>query len=274
MDAVMLQLSRARNRLTTPATLTLPEIASSGLTVSMWWSRSPCRSSSLNSLGTGLHPGGSGFLKCLLWQNWSKGKSWVVLAALCLPVGMQMTWEWGLWFSESKFSAQESIPGMICPCEHFSILCCHCHAHTIWSRAAGATTIACSCWVFVSLLTFFLLWGNCSVAWERVWFPSIRNYDLFTDKETNFLARKCSPLRCLQTSLWISILTWTSCASLSTSSTCCSPAQPRWCLLSWALFSFLSLHPTVRRRLHCYLVQCYVHKIKQKWVQLVLSVCV
>ncbi|XP_061207114.1 protein rogdi homolog isoform X3 [Neopsephotus bourkii] len=31
MDAVMLQLSRARNRLTTPATLTLPEIASSGL---------------------------------------------------------------------------------------------------------------------------------------------------------------------------------------------------------------------------------------------------
>ncbi|KAM9179423.1 protein rogdi homolog isoform 2-T2 [Mergus octosetaceus] len=32
MDAVMLQLSRARNRLTTPATLTLPEIASSGLT--------------------------------------------------------------------------------------------------------------------------------------------------------------------------------------------------------------------------------------------------
>lgn len=34
MDAVMLQLSRARNRLTTPATLTLPEIAASGLTVS------------------------------------------------------------------------------------------------------------------------------------------------------------------------------------------------------------------------------------------------
>ncbi|KAJ7419357.1 Protein rogdi like protein [Pitangus sulphuratus] len=32
MDAVMLQLSRARNRLTTPATLTLPEIASGGLT--------------------------------------------------------------------------------------------------------------------------------------------------------------------------------------------------------------------------------------------------
>ncbi|XP_062482724.1 cytokine-like nuclear factor N-PAC isoform X13 [Pezoporus occidentalis] len=31
MDAVMLQLSRARNRLTTPATLTLPEIASTGL---------------------------------------------------------------------------------------------------------------------------------------------------------------------------------------------------------------------------------------------------
>ncbi|XP_034276392.1 protein rogdi homolog [Pantherophis guttatus] len=32
MDAVMLQLTRARNRLTTPATLSLPEIASSGLT--------------------------------------------------------------------------------------------------------------------------------------------------------------------------------------------------------------------------------------------------
>uniref|UniRef100_A0A8C6Z0N2 Protein rogdi homolog n=1 Tax=Nothoprocta perdicaria TaxID=30464 RepID=A0A8C6Z0N2_NOTPE len=32
MDAVMLQLTRARNRLTTPATLTLPEIASGGLT--------------------------------------------------------------------------------------------------------------------------------------------------------------------------------------------------------------------------------------------------
>ncbi|XP_054848219.1 protein rogdi homolog isoform X2 [Eublepharis macularius] len=32
MDAVMLQLTRARNRLTTPATLTLPEIASSSLT--------------------------------------------------------------------------------------------------------------------------------------------------------------------------------------------------------------------------------------------------
>uniref|UniRef100_A0A8C9WGJ0 Protein rogdi homolog n=1 Tax=Scleropages formosus TaxID=113540 RepID=A0A8C9WGJ0_SCLFO len=31
MDAVMLQLTRARNRLTTPATLTLPELASSGL---------------------------------------------------------------------------------------------------------------------------------------------------------------------------------------------------------------------------------------------------
>jgi hypothetical protein len=35
MDAVMLQLTRARNRLTTPATLTLPEIAASGLTVSV-----------------------------------------------------------------------------------------------------------------------------------------------------------------------------------------------------------------------------------------------
>ena len=34
MDAVMLQLTRARSRLTTPATLTLPEIAASGLTVS------------------------------------------------------------------------------------------------------------------------------------------------------------------------------------------------------------------------------------------------
>ncbi|XP_060642549.1 protein rogdi homolog isoform X2 [Anolis sagrei] len=33
MDAVMLQLTRARNRLTTPATLTLPEIALSGLTM-------------------------------------------------------------------------------------------------------------------------------------------------------------------------------------------------------------------------------------------------
>ncbi|EDK97274.1 rogdi homolog (Drosophila), isoform CRA_c [Mus musculus] len=32
MDAVMLQLTRARSRLTTPATLTLPEIAASGLT--------------------------------------------------------------------------------------------------------------------------------------------------------------------------------------------------------------------------------------------------
>lgn len=32
MDAVMLQLTRARNRLTTPAALTLPEIAMSGLT--------------------------------------------------------------------------------------------------------------------------------------------------------------------------------------------------------------------------------------------------
>ncbi|XP_045140635.1 protein rogdi homolog isoform X2 [Echinops telfairi] len=32
MDAVMLQLTRARNRLTTPATLTLPEISASGLT--------------------------------------------------------------------------------------------------------------------------------------------------------------------------------------------------------------------------------------------------
>ncbi|XP_066545582.1 protein rogdi homolog [Amia ocellicauda] len=31
MDAVMLQLTRARNRLTTPATMTLPELASSGL---------------------------------------------------------------------------------------------------------------------------------------------------------------------------------------------------------------------------------------------------
>lgn len=32
----MLQLTRARNRLTTPATLTLPEIAASGLTVSTY----------------------------------------------------------------------------------------------------------------------------------------------------------------------------------------------------------------------------------------------
>ncbi|KAG7252186.1 hypothetical protein CRUP_005212, partial [Coryphaenoides rupestris] len=31
MDAVMLQLTRARNRLTTPATMTLPELATSGL---------------------------------------------------------------------------------------------------------------------------------------------------------------------------------------------------------------------------------------------------
>ena len=35
MDAVMLQLTRARNRLTTPATMTLPELASSGLMVSL-----------------------------------------------------------------------------------------------------------------------------------------------------------------------------------------------------------------------------------------------
>lgn len=33
MDAVMLQLTRARNRLTTPASLTLPELATSGLMV-------------------------------------------------------------------------------------------------------------------------------------------------------------------------------------------------------------------------------------------------
>ncbi|CAI9624126.1 unnamed protein product [Staurois parvus] len=32
MDAVMLQLTRARNRLTTPATMTLPEVTTSGLT--------------------------------------------------------------------------------------------------------------------------------------------------------------------------------------------------------------------------------------------------
>ncbi|XP_053326974.1 protein rogdi homolog [Spea bombifrons] len=32
MDSVMLQLTRARNRLTTPATMTLPEVATSGLT--------------------------------------------------------------------------------------------------------------------------------------------------------------------------------------------------------------------------------------------------
>ncbi|PIO29745.1 hypothetical protein AB205_0217980, partial [Aquarana catesbeiana] len=31
MDAVMLQLTRARNRLTTPATMTLPEVATIGL---------------------------------------------------------------------------------------------------------------------------------------------------------------------------------------------------------------------------------------------------
>lgn len=34
MDAVMLQLTRARNRLTTPASMTLPELAASGLMVS------------------------------------------------------------------------------------------------------------------------------------------------------------------------------------------------------------------------------------------------
>ena len=33
MDAVMLQLARARNRLTTPASMTLPELATSGLMV-------------------------------------------------------------------------------------------------------------------------------------------------------------------------------------------------------------------------------------------------
>lgn len=33
MDAVMMQLTRARNRLTTPATMTLPELASTGLMV-------------------------------------------------------------------------------------------------------------------------------------------------------------------------------------------------------------------------------------------------
>lgn len=33
MDAVMLQLTRARNRLTTPASMTLPELATSGLMV-------------------------------------------------------------------------------------------------------------------------------------------------------------------------------------------------------------------------------------------------
>jgi hypothetical protein len=35
MDAVMLQLTRARNRLTTPAAMTLPELATSGLMVSL-----------------------------------------------------------------------------------------------------------------------------------------------------------------------------------------------------------------------------------------------
>lgn len=39
----MLQLTRARNRLTTPATLTLPEIAASGLTVSTSGSLCPKR---------------------------------------------------------------------------------------------------------------------------------------------------------------------------------------------------------------------------------------
>lgn len=33
MDGVMLQLTRARNRLTTPASMTLPELAASGLMV-------------------------------------------------------------------------------------------------------------------------------------------------------------------------------------------------------------------------------------------------
>lgn len=64
MDAVMLQLTRARNRLTTPATLTLPEIAASGLTVSTSHSPYPkkevCteRSSQGRFLGCvlGLHP--------------------------------------------------------------------------------------------------------------------------------------------------------------------------------------------------------------------------
>lgn len=47
MDAVMLQLTRARNRLTTPATLTLPEIAASGLTVSTSHSPYPKKKSVL-----------------------------------------------------------------------------------------------------------------------------------------------------------------------------------------------------------------------------------
>lgn len=69
MDAVMLQLSRARNRLTTPATLTLPEIASSGLAVSMWWLRSPQSLAACSSQEIVLYPGGSESLKCLLREE-------------------------------------------------------------------------------------------------------------------------------------------------------------------------------------------------------------
>lgn len=52
MDAVMLQLTRARNRLTTPASMTLPELATSGLMVhdTRLWTLYTCWSDNLSTV--------------------------------------------------------------------------------------------------------------------------------------------------------------------------------------------------------------------------------
>lgn len=169
----MLQLSRARNRLTTPATLTLPEIASSGLTVSMWWSRSLYRSGSITTVWIL----GCILLKVGFWSiSWGRTASANLSGFGCsscgyLPVGMQRTWAWELWFSENKFCylPKNLVQGwydmplwtLLHP-----LLSLSCTYHLIKGSESSDRYLQLLSLCF-SPNVLFLPWGNCSVAWEK-----------------------------------------------------------------------------------------------------------
>lgn len=105
----MLQLTRARNRLTTPATLTLPEIAASGLTVrtsdipgpkrnvpagepSRWeiWAWAVFR---VEFLASSLHPASN--MSASGFQPSSPRRLWGHLGSLWCPGLWGSTWEQG-----------------------------------------------------------------------------------------------------------------------------------------------------------------------------------
>ncbi|VTJ62117.1 Hypothetical predicted protein [Marmota monax] len=192
MDAVMLQLTRARNRLTTPATLTLPEIAASGLTVSA--SGSPHTKRGVPPTGPACPlertqaptPNCRG-LNCVsvVYGNT------VVTVTLCPPPPCVAL----LWAMAPNPTAQEDprAPGKV---------------WKPWSQVR--------------------VWAGCWVPRrQQELYPPHRGAAWVGGASPPFFPRGCLPPACLRTYWSTSTSTSTSCASRCTSCTPCSPTPPR-----------------------------------------------